>query len=451
MIRFGVFYENDLEILPGPEMVFSGPVHGNSDLYLDANSGPLRFYSRVTSHEDIYHRRKDEIVKKGTVYINNAAGTQVKMVQNGDVIDSEWDNWMVDAIKYWNGQVLSQVHGVPKLDPPINPLDDRHDLIERPLEPTDPEYDVKTEKEKFANKAGLLIHIDAANNLTAEDYYGVDLTARFTNAILRTNGLYKGKPEFKKNGDGTYKFALAGAYDITQENFYDGREERPVEVLDIYVDELIQIFPELCDGTYLEVEKGRGIVYVTRDLASGSGDAFAAVRLRNGRDLPDSGLTIASDMPIYVEGDYNVADSPNATALVAGDTVSFLSKNWQDARSTEHCKKRSADATTYNTVIMTGNTETELGSYNGGLENVLRFLEQWSGKTCKYRGSVICLWYSETVTGPWEYGNYYTAPKRDWGYDEIYLTDAPPGMPRVFGLEEIEWSQASWADAGELW
>jgi hypothetical protein len=55
------------------------------------------------------------------------------------------------------------------------------------------------------------------------------------------------------------------------------------------------------------------------------------------------------------------------------------------------------------------------------------------------------------VTGPWEYGNYYTAPKRDWGYDEIYLTDAPPGMPRVFGLEEIEWSQASWADAGELW
>ena len=87
-----------------------------------------------------------------------------------------------------------------------------------------------------------------------------------------------------------------------------------------------------------------------------------------------------------------------------------------------------------------------LGDYNGGLENVLRFQENWTGTTVTYRGSVIDLWYAEVVRGAW-YGSYYTAPNRDWGYDAMYRS-VPPGMTRVFGLEEIEWVDSSWDQVG---
>ncbi|MEI6149315.1 MAG: hypothetical protein WCS01_09495, partial [bacterium] len=57
LIRFGVFYEDDLEIIPGNTMSFSaGPVHGNHDLYL---GGTLALNDRVTSHGNIYARRGD--------------------------------------------------------------------------------------------------------------------------------------------------------------------------------------------------------------------------------------------------------------------------------------------------------------------------------------------------------------------------------------------------------
>lgn len=449
MIRFGVFYENDLEILPGPEMVFEGPVHGNHDLYLDSGSR-VTFRDRVTAHGDIYNRRKDQDRNYGNAYIENAAGVPVCMVQNGRIVDSTHSNWMTEAVKLWDGRVLSGAHGVPELSPPINPVDEPHDIIERPVPAGSPGYNAETEAEKFANKAGLIIYVDGAGNFWATNSFGEDVTSRFTNAALVVSGYYNGKPLYAKNSDYTYRMATNGAYDLSQTNFWDRRENARMAVLDIYIDQLVASYPELFSGTVFTVEDGRGIIYVTRDDPDGPGGVIPAVRLRNGRDLPDGGLTIASDLPVYVEGDYNVADDPHTPSLVAGDAVTFLSRDWQDARSADNnCENRVARSTTYYTVIMTGNQETTPGQYNGGLENVLRFLEKWSGKTVTYRGAIIDIWYSEVVTGAWHYGQYYKAPRRNWGYDEIYRTDAPPGMPRVFGLEELCWRPAGWDEFAE--
>jgi hypothetical protein len=104
--------------------------------------------------------------------------------------------------------------------------------------------------------------------------------------------------------------------------------------------------------------------------------------------------------------------------------------------------------TEYKTVIMTGNSETTAGNYNGGLENVLRFLEHWEGRNVTYRGSIIDLWYAEIASGSWGYGQYYTAPNRNWGYDSMYLTQNPPGMTQVYGMEETLWERIAWGDAG---
>ncbi len=441
LIRYAVFYEKDLEMNPGPSMTLSGPVHCNADIYMAPDSGPLYCYDRLTCVGDIHRHRKDSSGTIGHVYVNNASGMSVPMTT-----DSDNPDWMLYAIQTWNGRVLTRAHGVQHLAPPIAPVDVPHDIIERPLDPTSSNYQAQTESEKFANKAAATFYVGSNGVLTVKDCFGTDLTPRFTNAVLKPSGSsYGGRPLYSKNADNRYLFLTSGAYDVSQ-TFYDGREKAVMAPLDLYIDELTNCFPQLWSTNY-SIQNGWGVLYVTRDDPDGAGAGVQpCVRIRNGAKLPFGGLTIASDLPIYLEGSFNT-NNPQP-ALLAGDAVTFLSDRWQDARSWGAIGDRSAFASKYYVVVMTGNTETQWGKYNGGLENVIRFLENWTGKTCFYRGAIIDLWYSEVATGQWSYGSYYTAPQRDWGYDAMYRSKAPPGMTRVFGLEEITWRESSWAEVG---
>lgn len=449
LIRFGVFYELDLEILPGPAMRFTGPVHSNTDMYL---GGPLEFYDRLTAAGSIYHKRKDADIIHGNAQIMNDSGNLASMIQDGTILDSSDPEWMTQSLNRWNGRVKTSAHAVSNLDPPIDPTDEPHDLIERGLPETSPDYDDLTESEKFANKAALRIHVDAAGNFSAVDYNGTDVTERFTEAELIESGTYNGKPLYAKEGNGSYEMDTEGSYTVDR-TFVDQREAQVMAPVDIYVDRLLEEFPELVSGTTYGAAQGRGLVYVTRDDPDGPGGLQPAVRIRNGQELPNGGLSIASDLPTYVEGNYNVSGDTKP-ALIAGDAVTMLSENWQDGRSAADINTRVAQNTAFNTVVMTGNSPTipesasTSGAYNGGLENVLRFLEKWSGQTVSFRGSIIDIWHSEIADGDWSYGSYYTAPNRDWGYDEMYRTTAPPGMPRVFGIEELAWARSTWADVG---
>jgi hypothetical protein len=445
LIRFGVFYSRDLEILPGATMNFHGPVHSNGDLYL---GGPVSFYQRITSAGYVYHRRKDQPhVRLGDARIANGASQLLYMRDGGVYYDSEHPTWTSTALSRWQGQIQTMEHGVSDLAPPINPMDDPFEIIQRPRELDSPGYSTNTEGEKFANKAALVIHVSSNGLITATDFGGNDVSHAFTNtAVLTVNTnvtVASGLPIYQKGTNDHYIMEQPGILQ-TDQLFYDQREGVTNAVVDLYVDQLQANFPDLFNGVYSE-DQGRGVVYVTRDWA-GPDEPRPALRLRNATEIiPTAGLSFATDMPLYVEGNYNT--SAPKPALVAGDAVTLLSRNWQDARSTLSLNaNRVAVDTEARTVIMTGNTETEVGSYNGGLENVLRFLENWSGRTLYYRGSIIALWYSGIANGPWSYGNFYTAPTRDWGYDTIYASQIPPGMTRVFGMEEVLWSRRNWAD-----
>ena len=447
MIRFGVFYAEDLEILPGPTMVFDGPVHSNTDLYL---GGPLQFNSRITAAGDIIHKRKNQDLVEGNAHIANDDGTLLPMIMNGVIMDSRHDEWMTESLLRWDGNIRSAAHGVSTLDPPINPLDVPHDMIERPLSLIDPAYSQQTENEKFANKAAIRIRVNAAGQVSVTDFHGADVTDRFSQAHLVTNGTYNGAYLFAKDAEGQYQVSGSGCLE-TGRTFYDAREGTVMATVDIYLDQLLAAYPELYSGMTYGASQGRGILYVTRDDPDGIGGSQPAVRLRNGRELPSGGLSVASDLPIYVEGNYNV-DNAVKPALVMGDAVTLLSYVWQDARSGSSLNYRVPRSTAFNTVIMTGNTVSatpeEGGAYNGGLENVLRFLEKWTGYEVWFRGSIIDIWQSEIADSAWSYGIYYTAPNRNWGYDQMYRTAAPPGMPRVFGIEEIAWAPSTWAAEG---
>ena len=451
LLRFGVFYEQDLEILPGPAMIFAGPVHSNTDLYV---GGPLEFNSRLSSVGDIFHRRKNDGTLYGNARVRNASNNLVSFLQsvNGQqtVVDSDNPDWAINAIDLWDGRVRSGAHGVSSIAPPIGDQDVPHDIIERKLAPGAPGYDAATEAEKFHKKAALYVRLKSDGTLSVTDSKGQNLTSRFTQATLQTDGTYNGYTNYKKNSDSTYKISNSGSW--TKSGTYkviDQRENKYLSTLDIYVDKFMAAYPELYSGTTYSVEQGRGGVYLTVDPQNGANGHLPVVRLRNARDISAAaaGLSFASDRPMYVEGDYNTQNKK--PALIAADAVTFLSKSWQDSRSHFSTSTRKAVNTTYNAVVMTGNSPTTpYVQYNGGLENVLRFLEQWgSSVTATFRGSIIDLWYAEAASGAWG-GGYYDPPRRDWAYDTIYDTNAPPLMTEGFAYDEVAWKEMNWSNAG---
>src|SRR5690606_33075649 len=62
--------------------------------------------------------------------------------------------------------------------------------------------------------------------------------------------------------------------------------------------------------------------------------------------------------------------------------------------------------------------------WSGGVHNVIRYLESWSGKTHTYNGSLICLFESKIATFRHESKlkpdydqQYYGAPNRNFKWD----------------------------------
>ena len=90
----------------------------------------------------------------------------------------------------------------------------------------------------------------------------------------------------------------------TWEGFYEGREQRRADVFDI---DMAQLFA----WTGADASKMTSIFYVTFTGAGGndpSGDGYyPVVRLRNGALLGNS-ITVATDYPFYIQGDYNVVN-----------------------------------------------------------------------------------------------------------------------------------------------
>jgi hypothetical protein len=136
-----------------------------------------------------------------------------------------------------------------------------------------------------------------------------------------------------------------------------------------------------------------------------------------------------------------------------GDSVTILSANWSDGYSLAN---RTINSTTLtargpvNTVVNAAclegivqsftNTSTSTYYYSGGVENFLRLLEDWSGETLTYNGSIVVMFPSIIATNVWN-GNVYSIPTRNWGFDFNFLQQAklPPLTPQAKKLVRYSW------------
>jgi len=173
-----------------------------------------------------------------------------------------------------------------------------------------------------------------------------------------------------------------------------------------------------------------------------------AVRLVNGIQLANAyGLTVATPMPIYVLGDFNKQTSPTLVssgtntantypAALMGDAITILSGNWSDSYdvSTSLGSRSIPIATTVNAACLEGIVQTTGPYYSGGVENFIRFLENWSGVVNTYNGSIVVMFPSIYATNRWgSTGTYYNPPTRAWSLDLNFTdpTKLPPLTPMV--------------------
>ena len=128
------------------------------------------------------------------------------------------------------------------------------------------------------------------------------------------------------------------------------------------------------------------------------------------------------------------------------DCVTLISNSWIDANSTNALAARIASNTTVNAAIVAGNVPSKNGNYSGGGENFVRFMEDWTGKTFTYYGSMLNLFTSSQGVGAWGSANTYLPPTQNWYFDSTLSIDAngdPVSVPgyvsTVAYLQQQRW------------
>jgi hypothetical protein len=182
--------------------------------------------------------------------------------------------------------------------------------------------------------------------------------------------------------------------------------------------------------------------------------ALPGVVLTNGASLPSNGLSIATPDPIYIVGNWNVySNGGTSTAgtsnvnntlpsAVYADAITILSPSWNPANN-QSSNYRNASTDTVNAAFLTGNVPSDHVNYSGGVENFPRFLENWSGDTFYYNGSMVEMFPSQIANAPWPgTGTVYMPPTRLWTYDQNFNNPAniPPLTPKVIYLQRAGWS-----------
>ena len=451
VFQFAAFYNKDLEILPGADMTLNGRVHVNGDLYTNAND-TLHITGKTTMGKrddgtggDFYRRRKNNNSCGGTVRVGDADSTtnpDPAIGCSGKISQSVLDGWN-DQIK--TGLDTLTVPEVDAFNVGGQYWDQADLRIALDVEQTPPRV-IVPRKNIIANK----IQTDLVATATLQ-------TCLDSNAPQPWNG--------------GIALPISRAVDFSTNSFHDRREEdntnRRKRMLEIDVQALLHC---MSDNPLMwsnnpnkdidETSQGGLVIYATvfnnSDNPSGNSINDYGVRVRNGAQLESNnsshpkikGLTFVTDQAMFVQGDYNRDGSDWRPASFLADSLNILSSAWtDDANSRRGIGDRSAADTEVNAAFLAGTDSTgdkegekgqDKGKYNGGLENYPRLHENWSGKTLTYKGSFVSFDKPQHVNGPWGKSGVYSAPRRNWSYDERFnnAEQLPPMAPRFVYLQQ---------------
>jgi hypothetical protein len=510
LFQFLAFYQNDLEILPGAAMNLHGPIHTNGRLYFNSDNTltineltPTIPTVHISAASGIYRGRKDNTATcGGTVRIarltdaNNDGALDLSNIACGSgttqMSSASIANWLgalaanqptvevptPDVLEHGTGDFWRQADLRIALDRNNQEASGLIPIVVQDIDGnTDAALTARLQLFMIANPGRIFYNAipDAGEDAVgscpttgANTYcdrrsytpqFGADNRV-YACAATGLN-LYPGCAAYVAN-----EVLGSGQVTARRGGFYNNREGQWVQMLNVNVRDLLvwnraqpsasQLFdPD--DATqggvvlFLSVDgPGSGIVssprYGVRVFGSPNLD------FPGGADM--TGISIASDQAIYVEGNYNNGTGvctfgacPKAPAALMGDTLNVLSAGWSgnvacrnDCQSRQPLASRIAASTTLNAALIGGVPATTPGNYNGGFENYPRFHERWTGRTLTYRGSFVSLGEPRHNNGGWVYGGtHYEAPARNWDYDTDFQDVAflPPITPTFVSVEQI--------------
>ena len=407
--NYAIFYVDPLEIHPGAPMNVYGWVHTNADLYTGHNL--LHFQDKVTYASDWFvgFRNGDPRSPSGSTPETPTSPSYPNNLP--PAYDVAHQPFGLDST-----QIFSTAD--------TNPNNDSYrELIEQPISGyTDP-----LGGKRYYDQAGVKILINGSNVVTIKDASG---------AVLTSGQFYN-----------IFRNAIT-----TNQSIQDNREGASVRLATLDVG---AINDKIRDGTLPPTVFNKIIYVADTSAAANGGTPKRGIRLRNGTNMANGGLTIASANPVYIQGDYNTGGNPPSNSgnasqpqvngytrqpcAVVADAINILSNAWLDSNSASDVSARTASNTTINTAFVSGIVPSINNNYSGGAENFPRFLENWSGRTFTYYGSMVELYQSRQSIGSWGMDNVYVPPNRQWFFDTNFQFNAPPGSLLIYSYIKGRW------------
>lgn len=467
LFQFAIFYNMDMEINPGAAMAVNGRVHSNFNIWATGSSAsnPLVFSTSVDATGFVtntpspldpnnYGKRTGNAVYSDTNYpVSNADSLILPVGPNGNN----------------NPTNVASMLGIPpaNLAAP-NPAAYSDNGQVYPYNEADLVIsNSPAGVDGFSNTNALTVYYQNPNRadplaVVAPDVQSVQNVTSYTTNINQ-NPIYNKKGKLIGWNSATniapttitvtnYYYSF-----VTNQTFYDYRQQQTVQAVQVDVASLNAWLNNSSStggaqyntiNTTGSTDKGHGInsIYVQSGVSMNSA-TLPGVRVTDGAQLPPDGLTVATALPLYVLGNYNTTTDGshysttlgNTTytrpAALLGDAITVLSANWLDSwNASTPLGTRIPVSTCINAATLEGIVPSNGSHYSGGTENFLRLLENWSGKTLTYNGSIVVMFPSQYATAPWKNtGNYYNAPNRQWGFDPKFqdTDNLPPMTPKL--------------------
>ncbi len=446
---YAIFYNGELEFSDCATMTISGRTHSNADI-CTGTSASLNFNGAVTCCTVIQSPNRGGYsyspFNEGTTYnagsSTDVVSVQLAMTNTHAIVDIPASTILPNSalgqqLEYYEAQVVLVVTNSPGPSSGTNP-------------------------------AVLLTLQDAYNEtVPANDPYAY--TFLITNA---TTTLLATSTNFYNSSNNITQNKIALPFLTLTNTFSDARENQNnmfVSQIDVGAYANWALTNSLLTNKMVAAYGQFPLILYVADRRNIGTNKLSVVRLANAAHLPynaNIGFSVATPNPLYVLGNYNVTTNSGAAgtnismsigsttngftvpAALISDAITILSSNWNDSLTgTGNFTSGHALNTTLNAAIVTGNipsTGTSSTTFSGGVHNLTRLLENWSGYTLTYNTSIVCLFTSQMATNQFQMpGAYYNPPTRNWGFDPTFYNPArePPGIPTALVPIRFNWLQ----------
>ncbi|WP_157445409.1 hypothetical protein [Deinococcus actinosclerus] len=338
LFQFAVFFDKDMEFDNTAQLSFTGPIHSNGNIFLDAGSDvSLSISGQLTGAHDIYRRQKRSNVCTGTVNIADNAGTMKSLACNSGTALTN-----TNLKTQYGGTVESQIG---ELEVPSIAA----------LQPS--------ASAEYWQKADLRVVLKRRGGLLGTTWEAQMVTVNGTVITVPSSSACN----YSKAASGSYTFR-----DNREAQYWEDIANQPERatkrLLEIDVRELLTCIQKATNigvsGGLSNSTDGGLVIFLTVDdsasdtvtsgllgvLGSGSNGAISqtdpalpnnyGVRLRNGAVLRSNdgtkpmGVTFVTDQAAYIVGDFNKASSGSSDwvpSAILADSMNILSNSWDDA------------------------------------------------------------------------------------------------------------------------